>query len=183
MGRVKLRVVLALVASLVGGGAQASTLIGSMVEVSVTGNASVVGPSNQTVGALPEFTVNLGLSSFVIDLGAASARFEVGGGTAILREPRTITLTNLLFTGPPADITGIGVLNAGLAVSSASLAFTANSLTFTINQSLPLAVTPGDFFLVTFRTTPRDTTAVPLPGGMALLGPALLGLGLVRKRT
>jgi hypothetical protein len=167
----------------VGGSAQASTLIGTTVDVSVTGNASVVGPSSRTVGALPEFTVNLGLSTFVIDLGANSARFEVGGGAALLLEARSITLTNLLFTGPAADITSIGVLNAGLAVSSASLAFTANSLTLTINQSLPLAVTPGDFFLVTFLTTPRDTTAVPLPGGMALLMPALLGLGLLRRRA
>jgi hypothetical protein len=173
----------------------ASTLIGSTAALSVSPSLAVVGPSSATIGtgASPEFTVALffgvNINFLSIDIAANSVTYTVldlaGQGSASLGIQSAITLTGLTFTNPAASITGIGVTVDGvLDFGAANFSFGPDSLTLNIGGDFGTSVwATGNTVTVALDTGFGAPPArVPLPGALALLAPALLGLGLVRRR-
>jgi hypothetical protein len=181
-GARRIMAALALALGLAAGSAQASTLIGSTAQVSVTGNSLINGPSSATVGAGTEFNVRV-FVPLAIDISATSVTYTNTDATIIYTSTtaRSITLAGLDFTGPAAIISGISLAASGVSgISAANVAFGPSSLTLAFEFS---QWEPSSSIVVSLQTRATGETPVPLPGALALLVPALLGLGMLRRRA
>lgn len=166
---------LATVACLSAGSAQAATLFSDSIDVTLTGSIAlqdlgvVVSPTVELGGG--DFGTNFGSFLFVgesIDIGATSVEIQLD---LPLGQNGALTFSDLDFGTGIADAT---LTSTNAAVEQADLTFTASSFTIDLSDY---------FFAGGASSIVVQLTAIPVPAGGALL---LTGMGAfigLRRRT
>lgn len=163
------------VGALLGTAAQAApVLTGDTVNVSFFSNS--FGPNNESVvvgaGQETSFYGNYG-----IDITDTYVRITMLNGPfcgfTCNGDPGQLVISGMDFS-PNAAIVGVSLVDGGMAPFNAS--FTANSVSFSMQD---IAQSQGMFAQINFDL---DGNTVPEPFSLALVGVALAGAGLARRR-
>ena len=116
---------------------------------------------------------------FDVNGGAGNDVFTwISQGAGALAGSTSITVSDLDFTGGQV-LSGFNIIGSP-GLTGVTVSTTDHSFTFAFTNNSSGSVGPGPIFSGSYVL--RDSSAVPEPGSLALIGLGLAGLGFVRRK-